>query len=387
MTSPAQSAHIPFSLWPALLAYGAADPRWAQVRALPPASWAQIVASAQMHNMAAQLALQLRSQSWRPDLAPAAENVLQTALRLAAMQSLARRYELHQALVTLAAAAVTPVVVKGALLANTVYADPAARPMGDIDLWVTAEEMPQAWRALEGDGYTQRSKDSRPLEFQAQHDGEVQLVSQAPGRGLIELHWGVFAGEWLRWVAPVDRTGLRQRVRPVMLLGQPAYALAPEDHLIQVAVHVAINHQFTFSVLRSLLDLVMMARAGVEWPVVVARAQAWRVATAVGYALKLAAELYDEPALAAPAAQMLPLRQEQNLPRYVSAQSIMAGEQLAASRRRLVFLLNATDRRRDAVRLVVRTLWPDDDWLAALYGRRGAAVRWRHMRSALQGNI
>ena len=109
----------------------------------------------------------------------------------------------------LVAAGVTPVLFKGAVLAYTAYPDPACRPMGDLDLWIDLDAMPRAQAALESLGYVQRLKVERPLALQAQREGEIQLVGRAPGSGLVELHWGVFAGEWLHRAAAVDDGGIR----------------------------------------------------------------------------------------------------------------------------------------------------------------------------------
>ncbi|MCX7670194.1 MAG: nucleotidyltransferase family protein, partial [Anaerolineae bacterium] len=112
--------------------------------------------------------------------------------------------ELVAVLDALAAQGITPVLFKGAILSHAVYPTPACRPMGDLDLWVTADEMPRAQAALEALGYSQRTKATRPLALQAQRDGEMQMIGRGLGRGLVELHWGVFAGEWLRRVSAID---------------------------------------------------------------------------------------------------------------------------------------------------------------------------------------
>ena len=131
------------------------------------------------------------------------------------------RRELADVLAVLDAAGVTPVLFKGAVLAYTAYPDPACRPMGDLDLWIDLDAMPRAQAALEGLGYVQRLKAERPVALQAQREGEIQLVGRTPGSGLIELHWGVFAGEWLHRAAAVDDIGIRGRAVSVTITGRP----------------------------------------------------------------------------------------------------------------------------------------------------------------------
>ena len=54
-------------------------------------------------------------------------------------------------------------------------------------------------------------------------------MGRTPGSGLVELHWGVFAGEWLHRAAAVDDGGIRGRAVSVTIAGRPALMLAPED--------------------------------------------------------------------------------------------------------------------------------------------------------------
>ncbi len=142
-------------------------------------------------------------------------------------ESALRSRELAGVLAALAAARIRPALVKGAALAHTVYPDPVCRPMGDLDLWVQSGEIAAAQAALEELGYVQRIKPGRPVALQAHRQGEIQLVGQAPGQGLVELHWGVFAGEWLQRAAAVPIEAVAARLQPAFILGYPVYTLAP----------------------------------------------------------------------------------------------------------------------------------------------------------------
>ncbi len=61
---------------------------------------------------------------------------------------------------------------------------------------------------------------------------------------------------------------------------------------------------------------------------------------------------------------------------------------------RRVYLLLLVDRKRGAVKLIYRALWPEDEWLQARYGisattrgRAGIGVRLRHLFDAARGKI
>jgi hypothetical protein len=122
----------------------------------------------------------------------------------------------------------------------------------------------------------------------------VQMLPSQSGQGLVELHWGVFAGEWLARTTAIDRAGVRERLLPIALSGRPALMLAPEDALIQLAVHVGINHQMSVNALRSLVDIALLVqRQPIDWAVVVSRARTWRVAAVTGLTLTLVHACFD----------------------------------------------------------------------------------------------
>jgi len=330
----------------------------------------------------------LREVGLVESLAPATRDELRQAYYRSSADAAIHDDELRQVLGALSAVSIVPVLFKGAALAHTAYANSACRPMGDLDLWVTDEEMGRAQLALERLGYTQHVKAARPVALQAQRRGEVQLVGRAPGAGLVELHWGVFAGEWLERAAAVDEAAVRARRLTLDVLGCPARTLAPEDAVIQLAAHLAINHQFAYPGLRGLLDIAMTARwHRVDWDVVAARASAWRIATVVWLVHRFAADLWGMDAAAALERLRPSLLRRWLLSLLVNPRSLLEMRNLTRGPQRLVLQLLLVDRPRDAARLFWRALWPEEDWLAARYGCRDVRTRCRHLLGALQGKI
>jgi hypothetical protein len=79
---------------------------------------------------------------------------------------------------------------------------------------------------------------------------------------------------------------------------------------------------------------------------------------------------------------------------FANAQSLVDMRDLSKSKWRYVYLLLMVDRKRDAVKLVYRALWPENEWLQARYGsdattggRRGWRLRLRHLFDAARGRI
>jgi hypothetical protein len=297
--------------------------------------------------------------------------------------------ELRHVLGHLHEAGIDPILFKGAALAYTAYPDPACRPMADLDLWVTEEAMPYARSALSEAGYAEHTKIERPVELLRYTSGEVQLVGTSAGQGLVELHWGTFAGEWLRRTATVDDAGIMRRIRPIRAAGCDSWTLSPEDSILQVAVHSAVNHQMAYPGLRGLLDVALLARTeNVHWATLAGRAKTWHIGTATWLVLHLTSALFGLDGAQAAIQALAPSRQRQAaLSRFVDAQHVLEGRDMTGGPRRLAFQLLLVDRPRDAANLVWRTLWPERSWIRARYGAEGPAVRWRHLTHAVRGQI
>jgi hypothetical protein len=291
--------------------------------------------------------------------------------------------ELSSVLDALAEASISVVVLKGAALASAAYGGIAHRPMDDVDLWIRDEEMDQAASVMHDLGFEQRTKDVRPVTLQRLSRGELQFVR----RSLIELHWSPFPGWWITRTAAIDEEAVWRRAEPLAIERPPGGAetagpvlqLSPEDALIELAVHLAVNHQFGLAPLRSLLDIALTARSrAVDWPALVARARGWRVANAVWTVLDLAHDLVGLKGAEEALQRMRPGALHRRLIRLlVSPVTMVAGRDLRHSPVRNLLLLLLIDRTRDAFLLLFRAVWPERAWLQARYGT--ANSRWRHV--------
>ncbi len=377
-------------LWPEILLPSTAAANAETLAALSAADWEWLATAAQQHGLAPLLYANLQSLPLAPESAGPVLEKLRTAYKHSLLTAMRREGELRRILDGLAAQGICPGVFKGAALAYTIYPTPGCRPMGDIDLWVTHAEMPAAIEVLGELGYRFHEKADRPHAMTQATDGEVQMRPTQPGQHLVELHWGVFAGEWLARTTAVDRAGVRSRlVRTPLTGGREVLLLAPEDALIQLAVHLGINHQMSLNALRSLVDIALLAQQRpVDWDVVVERARTWRVATVVGLVLALADACFSLPVLQAPAATLAPRGVQKNLlARFVTKQTILARPDLSTQKSRFAYLLCATDRPQDSANLLLRTLWPEPAWLAARYGQANLHTRIHHVTGALRGDI
>lgn len=291
------------------------------------------------------------------------------------------------------------VLLKGAALNYVVYDDRHVRPMSDVDLWLRRNDIPVATQALVDAGLKLAVKEERPFELQVMSDGE--LAFRTEDGGLIEVHWSPYAGWWLQRTANIDNAGMWQRVEP-LALPEPvagerigahsdktkdlAFCLSPEDTVLHLAVHAAVNHQFGMWGIRSIVDVSMvMNRRELDWQGLVARAYRWRLATVLWSVLRLEQLLIGSQNLEPVLSALQPPRWRRALlARVVEPQFLLELRRLGRNPKRFVLLLLLTDRVQDAARLVWRTLWPERVWLDARYGSTDVGHvqhLWRLIRS------
>ncbi|MFQ5857612.1 MAG: nucleotidyltransferase family protein [Anaerolineae bacterium] len=177
---------------------------------------------------------------------------------------------------------VPTMLLKGALLAETVYADPGARSFFDVDLLVAPEDVPTAHQVLERRGYAA----VRPVDFSCPprtgpYLNSVLYGGRAPGLPLLHLHWHLVNGS-----SPSDDYVFRIRMAELWAEAQNTHlwdapVLAPEPHhmLIQQAEHA---YREGFSKLSLLVDVAWVAQANRShafWERTLQVAQDWGLGT------------------------------------------------------------------------------------------------------------
>jgi hypothetical protein len=209
--------------------------------------------------------------------------------------------------------------------------------------------------------------DEHSWDFDIAFDGAT--VYESPGGVRIDLHWALLTEARYAW-RQREAGSVWQRATPITLAGERALTLAPEDLVLHLATHFAVHHSLT-GLLRQWDLALVLAQASLDWPRLLARAEAWRVRRAVFFALRGVAEAF---ASVVPPAVLDDWRPRG--PRAALLASLLRG---AADdrRRRLehVVTLLLIDRARDVGVSVRGALWPSADWLRARYGHAPVAPR------------
>ncbi len=357
-----------------------------QLAHISEAQAAQLIALAQQQSLTALFYWRIRP--FARQLPSVLTEPLRRRFLLSTARSLQREQELARILNVLNAVEIQPTLFKGGALAHTIYPTSELRSMTDLDLWIEPSKMDTAIRALGQIGYNWREKPTRPHAWQLEREGEIQLFGGGRHQGLVELHYGVFAGEWLYRTTHVDVAGIVERRRSVRIAGQAAWVLAPEDALIQVAVHLAVNHSMSDMALRSLMDILFLSPQIENWEQVITRAKQWRIATLVGLVLQFADDLLGIPDLK-PVLDGLGLGalRRRMLGRLIDRNTIISAQGLARSPSRFLFLLLLVDRPVDMFRLIYRSFFPERAWLERRYGEFTWNTRWQHLARALSGHF
>jgi hypothetical protein len=319
--------------------------------------------------------LRYRLGPFQEQVPAAAWKAMQHGYYASVARGLLLSHQLEKVLAALDAAHVPVVLLKGAALSKAVYPDPAMRSMGDLDLWVPRERLDDARQAMTDLGYAARSKGQRPSGLQDAFLGETQMVSQNLGLELVELHWNVFAGEWLRHTARIEEAGIWERT--VALDGTGARQLSPEDAVLYTCLHFAVNHQLTGLGLMPLLDLELMEKTWtIDWDLVVRRAHDWQIATATWLILDLWTWLFGRQDARIWYRALRPRPFRQRILWSISFRALVENCPLRKGLARRLFLLLLVDRPVDAFLLVRQAFFPGPEWLRLLYGLDNAPA-WR----------
>jgi hypothetical protein len=199
-------------------------------------------------------------------------------LRLAAYMSafavMVQQAALAQAVSTLRAGGVEPILLKG-LSAGRHYPEPGLRPGGDLDLWVRPRDVTAARAAFRAAGYTPGS--------------EWRVPGLNPNRFEDASNIGIDMTDRLFGVSPRLLRTFWRRTTVMTVADTPVRVLAPPDELVYLGIHAA---KHLFGAAKWMVDIAALlscwdtAAWGVPEPPEEQPARSWWL-TAAGLALNL----------------------------------------------------------------------------------------------------
>ena len=193
---------------------------------------------------------------------------------------------------------ITPIWIKGIVLAHTVYPEPHLRTMSDLDVLIPPERREAALDALFALGYTFHndpavlllgSDDPLAKLWAGHHD---HLVGGPAGAVVLELHTRLMGDEAL---LPADRMPwFFSQTIPYTVDRRSYLTLTPAAHLLYLCAHSQLQHQF--NLLRWSYDLHRLIQVSPpDWPTVVEQAAHLRWTAAVERALARCRSYFPTP--------------------------------------------------------------------------------------------
>jgi hypothetical protein len=197
----------------------------------------------------------------------------------------------------LAGDGIAVVALKNAGIARGIYPCAACCPMGDIDVLIDRDRFVDAHRLMLDGGYQLASRSSiepADLEHGLASGGTEYLLESGGHEVWVELQWRPVAGRWIR--RDQEPAAADLLARSVEIPGTQARLLAPEDNMVQVALHTAKHSYVRPPGLRLHTDVDRLARlAAPDWDRVAAMVEALQTTTAVYVSLAMARALLGAP--------------------------------------------------------------------------------------------
>ena len=183
------------------------------------------------------------------------------------------------ALEALVAADVRVVVIKGAALAWTTYETPALRPIADVDILVSPQDVAKA-RALLADHGWLPLRTMREADVMTRH----ALDYRKPPHGAIDLHWHLH--HECSW--PDADAAIWQRALPFPGEPRGLLMLCPADQLIQTCLHgLRWSPVHSAHWIADAAHIIRRSGSTLDWSVVVLESRRRRVALQMREALHL----------------------------------------------------------------------------------------------------
>ncbi|MEM7500475.1 MAG: nucleotidyltransferase family protein [Pseudomonadota bacterium] len=248
--------------------------------------WSLVFEFAVRHGLAS-----LVHQNLERCCAAAVPQDVSAAFRANARQSLARSLylvaELHRVTGFLDAAQLRYVALKGPVLAQLAYGDPALRESGDLDIAVHGDDFGDARDVLSASGYEDCS-DSRQRERIVPR---YSIFVHAESDVVVDLQQ---AFEAAHFSYPLTDPTLWDRTVKRAVGGRPVASFSDDDLLILLCVH---GMKDGWTLLKWVCDLAQLvrARAGSDWDALLARAEELHARKRLLFGLCLANTVFDAP--------------------------------------------------------------------------------------------
>lgn len=254
----------------------------------PELDWTALVECACAHGVAGLLCDALLSCP-KPEVPEEIRHASAQHLRQIEVANQASADQLCEALSALSGAGIEAIPFKGPTLAMAAYGSLARRNFCDLDFLVQEPQVDACLDVMRSLGYTHEWRLS-PRQWRAFVGYAGQDILS--GAGLpFEPHWA-FAPRTL--ALGIDYAALWRRTVRKSFNGRTILSLSPEDELTVLCLHGAKEK---WNKLKWVVDVAeyLMRHAALDWPSLIARAEAQGIARILALGLELPRQLLDAP--------------------------------------------------------------------------------------------
>jgi hypothetical protein len=256
-------------------------------------------------------------------------------------------------------------VVKGPVVADTVYPHPGWRPMVDLDLVVKDEDWAPSMAVLTELGFT--AEESGWSGLTEELTGQVSMLkSVGPAIAAVEIHRDLrILSERLAVRGEVDRNRAWADTQPYVCGAGRGLALSPEDAIAYASTHWAQHHFFSSI---WLVDIALMAaQPKLHWDKLVRQAHADGTAYFLWSALFLVHALFAAPVPAEVLSALQPPFPKGPMIRHMVWVKALTGFSEQADARSLALQLLLFVKWRWTLAGLLNGVWPSASWLRQHY--------------------
>ena len=266
-----------------------------------PLDWDEILTAAAWHSIKPLLYHSLRGSSARQSVPQEIMRQLKKSYDDIVVRNMYIYATLARLLPLFTQQGIKCIVLKGAMLADTVYGDIGLRPMQDIDLLFNKKDVSRVISILSELGY-QHEGSKLPEHYLDRHH---HITYTHPDTDIpIEVHWHIAHDRHPGRLRLTDADLIEawfERARPVTLSNIETWSLCPSDLLFHLCLHF-LKHRVApsggiFVTSAGLLQLVDMARVinyyddEMDWEQLCRQAEKYKITDLIAVTLQLAREV------------------------------------------------------------------------------------------------
>ena len=285
-----------------------------------------------------------------------------------AQRNILRYQRLKDLLIQLRKKGFKVIILKGVVLAQLVYQNLALRPMCDIDLLVKKEDLKKIKHFLLSCGYKQPPTGLSFFKSLENFAGEVYLFKE--DYLFLDIHSSLYQYERLKSIIKIDKEdGPWPRAQEVTLDNIPITILSKEDMIFHLCSHLSISH-FYDKLIRfcDLRETIFYYKGQLDWSYIIQKAKDYHLCHIVYQALYLTQYLLGDYLDADILNRIKPNQIKRKIVHLVMQNKFSSLNNLKNERKKYLFQLLIMDSFIDALKLILKIIFPSSDWLRYRYG-------------------